>query len=76
MRYPSNIETFRCTVCATINTLATLEEKALERDAKREELVKSKKKAANNEDAQLPASGWPMSDILGRNITNITKSNR
>lgn len=58
MRYPNDIESFRCTVCATVNTVATLEGRAAEREAKRQELLKSKKKAAKNEDAQLPASEW------------------
>ena len=53
MRYPNNVESFRCTVCVTINELCTLHEKAVERDSRREELVKAKRKGKEVDETEI-----------------------
>lgn len=43
--YPSDTEEYRCKICATVNYVLTLEEKAAAREAECEKLLKGKKKS-------------------------------
>lgn len=70
VRYPKTVDNFRCSVCATVNTLETLEKQTLQREAQREERLKSTKKGMANEDAQLPKSEWQMMQHPGQNFAN------
>lgn len=62
MRYPGDAEEFRCPICATANTVATLAEKSAERQGEREKLLKAKKKNGEMMAGDIDESLVPQSE--------------